>query len=116
MNRPTRATHATRTLARCVVAAVLSTFVLVAGGGGQASAADARSAAKASGAGAFPTSMSSLGDSITRGFNAAGWFTDWPSRSWSTGTSSSVDSHYARLRGAKRANGEQIGKPMGTED
>ena len=97
MNRPPRVTHTTRTLARCVVAAVLSTFVLVAGGG-QASAADARSAANANGAGAFPTSMSSLGDSITRGFNAAGWFTDWPSRSWSTGTNSSVDSHYARLR------------------
>ena len=32
-----------------------------------------------------PHSMASLGDSITRGFNACGWFVDCPSRSWSTG-------------------------------
>ena len=31
----------------------------------------------------------------------------WPGRN---------DMHYARLRAAKRANGEPIGKPMGTED
>lgn len=31
----------------------------------------------------------------------------WPGRN---------DTHYARLRAAKRANGEPIGKPMGTED
>jgi hypothetical protein len=31
----------------------------------------------------------------------------WPGRN---------DAHYARLRAAKRANGEPIGKPMGTED
>ena len=44
-----------------------------------------------------PASMSALGDSITRGFNAAGWHRDWPSRSWSTGTDDAVDSHYSRL-------------------
>ena len=31
----------------------------------------------------------------------------WPGRN---------DTHYARLRSAKRANGELIGKPFGTED
>ena len=46
---------------------------------------------------AYPSSMSSLGDSITRGFNAAGWFSDWTARSWSTGSYSSVKSHYSRL-------------------
>ncbi|MFF4992367.1 SGNH/GDSL hydrolase family protein [Streptosporangium saharense] len=46
------------------------------------------------------TSMASLGDSITRGFNACGFYLDCPSRSWSTGSASSVDSHYLRLKGA----------------
>lgn len=46
---------------------------------------------------AYPGSMSSLGDSITRGFNAAGWFSDWTARSWSTGSYGSVKSHYNRL-------------------
>jgi lysophospholipase L1-like esterase len=50
-----------------------------------------------SAAATYPTSMASLGDSITRGFNASGWFSDWPSRSWSTGTYSTVKSHYSRL-------------------
>ncbi|GIH79948.1 GDSL-type esterase/lipase family protein [Planobispora longispora] len=43
------------------------------------------------------TAMASLGDSITRGFNACGFYVDCPSRSWSTGTSTRVDSHYLRL-------------------
>lgn len=41
--------------------------------------------------------MAALGDSITRGFNACGWFLDCPSRSWATGTDHQVDSHYLRL-------------------
>jgi lysophospholipase L1-like esterase len=45
----------------------------------------------------LPSSIASLGDSITRGFNACGFFLDCPSRSWSTGSSASVDSHYARI-------------------
>ncbi|MER7132331.1 SGNH/GDSL hydrolase family protein [Streptosporangium saharense] len=49
------------------------------------------------------TSMASLGDSITRGFNACGFYLDCPSRSWSTGSASSVDSHYLRLKGANPA-------------
>ena len=44
-----------------------------------------------------PTRMASLGDSITRGFNACGWFFDCTSRSWSTGSDSAVNSHYRRL-------------------
>ena len=44
-----------------------------------------------------PSSMSGLGDSITRAFNACGWFFDCTSRSWSTGSYSSVNSHYRRI-------------------
>lgn len=47
---------------------------------------------------AYPASIASLGDSITRGFNANGWYSDWPARSWSTGTDTSVNSHLLRLR------------------
>jgi lysophospholipase L1-like esterase len=50
-----------------------------------------------------PSSMSALGDSITRAFNACGFFFDCTERSWSTGTESSVNSHYLRLL-AKNAN------------
>ncbi|MEV6811214.1 SGNH/GDSL hydrolase family protein [Micromonospora sp. NPDC051296] len=45
-----------------------------------------------------PTSMASLGDSITRGFNACGWYVDCTSRSFSTGDYSTVNSHYLRIR------------------
>ena len=45
-----------------------------------------------------PTKMASLGDSITRAFNACGWFYDCTARSWSTGNYSSVNSHYLRIR------------------
>jgi lysophospholipase L1-like esterase len=45
-----------------------------------------------------PASMASLGDSITRGFNACGWFFDCTSRSWSTGANDGVTSHYERLQ------------------
>ena len=44
-----------------------------------------------------PNSMASLGDSITRGFNACGWYLDCPSRSFSTGTDSAVTSQYLRI-------------------
>ena len=47
----------------------------------------------------LPTSMTGLGDSITRAFNAGGWYVDYPSRSWSTGSDSAVNSHYLRLEG-----------------
>lgn len=44
-----------------------------------------------------PNSMASLGDSITRAFNACGWYSDCTSRSWSTGSYSTVNSHYNRI-------------------
>ena len=52
--------------------------------------------------GAYPSSIASTGDSITRAFNDC-WFpyVDCPSASWSTGTSSY--SHYSRLRGLNSA-------------
>ncbi|MFI0448434.1 SGNH/GDSL hydrolase family protein [Actinomadura sp. 6N118] len=50
-----------------------------------------------------PARMASLGDSITRAFNACGWYSDCPSRSWSTGSTSSVNSHYLRLRAQNSA-------------
>ena len=48
-------------------------------------------------AGAPPNRMASMGDSITRGFNACGWYADCTSRSFSTGSYSSVNSHYLRI-------------------
>lgn len=57
-------------------------------------------AAKPAGGGGtstVPSSMTALGDSITRGFNACGFYFDCTSRSWSTGTDSAVSSHYSRL-------------------
>ncbi len=47
---------------------------------------------------ALPSSMASTGDSITRAFNTS-WvpFIDAPGNSWSTGTSSTVNSHYRRI-------------------
>lgn len=45
-----------------------------------------------------PNSMASLGDSITRGFNACGWYSDCTERSFSTGTDGSVNSHAQRIR------------------
>jgi lysophospholipase L1-like esterase len=47
---------------------------------------------------AYPNSMDSLGDSITRAFNTCRLaFTDCPENSWATGTNSAVDSYYLRL-------------------
>jgi lysophospholipase L1-like esterase len=46
----------------------------------------------------LPGSMAALGDSITEGFNACGWYVDCTSRSWSTGDASAVNSHYLRLK------------------
>jgi lysophospholipase L1-like esterase len=50
-----------------------------------------------------PGSIASMGDSITRGFNACGWYVDCPSRSFSTGTDSGVNSHYLRIRAVNPA-------------
>ena len=52
----------------------------------------------------YPNSMASLGDSITRAFNTGGVpFTDAPGNSWSTGTRTSVQSHYVRILAADPA-------------
>jgi lysophospholipase L1-like esterase len=53
-------------------------------------------------AGPPPAVMASLGDSITRGFNACGFFVDCTSRSWSTGDAR-VNSHYLRIRAVNAA-------------
>lgn len=47
-----------------------------------------------------PSSMASLGDSITRAFNACGFYIDCPPRSFATGDSTAVNSHYLRIRAA----------------
>ena len=44
-----------------------------------------------------PSSMSAVGDSITRGFNACGFYIDCTTRSWSTGEYGPVNSHYLRI-------------------
>ena len=48
--------------------------------------------------GPYPRSIASTGDSITRAYNTGTIpYTDNASRSWATGTSSTVNSHYLRL-------------------
>lgn len=55
-------------------------------------------AGNASAATALPSAMASVGDSITRAYNTGpSAYTDYPANSWSTGTSTTVNSHYARL-------------------
>ena len=54
--------------------------------------------AEALAAGRYPSSMASTGDSITRAYNTGFFpFTDNAAASWSTGTNSTVVSHYTRL-------------------
>lgn len=49
------------------------------------------------GATPIPSSMASTGDSITRAYNTGSGFADNPGGSWSTGTNTTVNSHYTRL-------------------
>jgi lysophospholipase L1-like esterase len=52
----------------------------------------------------YPSSMASTGDSITRAFNTCSFpFLDCPQNSWSTGSSSTVNSHYRRILAADPA-------------
>ncbi|MFC4061791.1 GDSL-type esterase/lipase family protein [Planomonospora corallina] len=44
-----------------------------------------------------PAVMAALGDSISAGFNACGWYVSCTSRSWSAGDHAGVRSHYLRL-------------------
>lgn len=46
----------------------------------------------------LPTAIGALGDSITRGFNACGFYVDCLGRSWSTGDDPDVGSHRQRLK------------------
>jgi len=48
-------------------------------------------------AGPPPSSMASLGDSITRGFDACGFYLDCTNESWSTGADPAINSHYRRI-------------------
>jgi lysophospholipase L1-like esterase len=60
-------------------------------------------------AGPPPSSMASMGDSITRGFNACGFYVDCTSRSFSTGDSSTVNSQYLRILARNAAiNGHNL--------
>lgn len=49
------------------------------------------------GAASYPNSLASLGDSITRAYNTGSAFADAPQNSWSTGTSTTVNSLYLRI-------------------
>ena len=49
------------------------------------------------GAAWYPNAMAALGDSITTAYNTGGFFTDAKQNSWSTGTTTSVNSLYNRI-------------------
>jgi len=52
----------------------------------------------------YPNSMAATGDSITRAYNTGTLpFSDRPDNSWSTGTRTSVGSHYRRILTAEPA-------------
>jgi lysophospholipase L1-like esterase len=69
------------------ISALLGALVLLAG-----------SALSTAAATPLPRSMASTGDSITRAYNTGFFpYLDNPSASWSTGTNSTVRSHYTRL-------------------
>ena len=52
----------------------------------------------------YPNSMAATGDSITRAYNTGTLpFSDGPDNSWSTGTRTSVGSHYGRILTAEPA-------------
>jgi hypothetical protein len=44
-----------------------------------------------------PQVMAALGDSISTGFNACGWYVSCTARSWSSGDNKDVNSHYLLL-------------------
>jgi lysophospholipase L1-like esterase len=48
----------------------------------------------------LPSSMAALGDSISRGFDACGFYVDCTPRSWTTGDDTEVDSQRSRLLAA----------------
>ncbi|MBB3733031.1 MULTISPECIES: SGNH/GDSL hydrolase family protein [Nonomuraea] len=70
---------------------VLTAVVLVSGSGSVTSSAAAASLEP------LPGVMAALGDSVSAGFNACGWYVSCTSRSWSAGDNAEVRSHYVRL-------------------
>jgi lysophospholipase L1-like esterase len=68
-----------------------------------AAGSTATPAAAQSDPGPPPDSMASMGDSITRAFNVCGFYVDCPSRSFSTGSNSGINSHYLRIRAVNPA-------------
>jgi lysophospholipase L1-like esterase len=62
-------------------------------------------APSASAAPPFPTSMASIGDSITRATDVCCWYGDHPAQSWSTGGGAfdGILSHYERIRAVQPA-------------
>ncbi len=85
-------------------ASAVFTAALVACIAGGIAAPQAASAAVRA-AGAPPSSMASLGDSITRGFDACGWYRDCTAESWSTGDDAAINSHYLRILAVNPAIG-----------
>lgn len=64
-----------------------------------------------------PEVMAALGDSISTGFNACGWFVSCTSRSWSAGDHADVRSHYlrlSRLSDSLRENNRNFAAPGAT--
>ena len=59
--------------------------------------------ARAATAEPVPEVMAALGDSVSAGFNACGWYVSCTSRSWSAGDNAQVSSHYLRLAGLSRS-------------
>jgi lysophospholipase L1-like esterase len=84
---------ARRSLSRCLRIGLVS-LLATATTASAAVAADAQAAPGAT----PPASMAALGDSITRAFDACGWWHDCPAESWATGTDAAVNSQYVRIR------------------
>ncbi|MFB9469148.1 GDSL-type esterase/lipase family protein [Nonomuraea salmonea] len=64
-----------------------------------------------------PQVMAALGDSISTGFNACGWYVSCTARSWSSGDNKDVNSHYLRLSelsGTLQKNNLNFAKPGAT--
>lgn len=84
------------TLTRRLAAACAATLSLILALAGPAAAPAAAQTGP-------PDVIASMGDSITRGFNACGFYVDCPSRSFSTGSDTAVNSHYLRIRSVNPA-------------
>ncbi|MBG0565694.1 GDSL-type esterase/lipase family protein [Actinoplanes aureus] len=80
-----------------VALALLAVFALACEGAGGATPEPSGDTPTSRPAAALPSSMAALGDSITAGFGSCLAFVACSRNSWSTGTSSAVDSHYRRI-------------------